>query len=335
MSERDLFVEQATARLAQFVDAHSQFSIDDAQPAYRGGTNYITLGHRGGQPILFKSFIRPYRCDHEAFCLRHFAGSGVVPQILATVPQALIVMSRWPDDSADQPALDGTQRAELSEQLGRAVATLVQWPMPTAAEQPAATSEFEQFAWRTDIDEIARHCVALCRQIQSQLPLYQTDFFTASLDLVEAQIDYVAQQPRLLFHEDISNFSVYRGQFQGFYDLEMVRIGTEAMQLGVVVDLIQPHWHTEEWLVWPSFLQGYQATSQRILTEQDFQAILAMNHFYYLIRLCRWGKWNGDPMQTGSLQFATAVADGYFKAMQKACESLHGWVDLKQWFSTL
>jgi hypothetical protein len=60
-----------------------------------------------------------------------------------------------------------------------------------------------------------------------------------------------------------------------------------------------------------------------------------MNHFYYLIRLCRWGKWNGDPTQTGSLQFATRVADGYFKAMKSACESLQGWVDLKQWFSTL
>jgi hypothetical protein len=334
MNERETFTAQAQIDLDAFLHAHPQFSMDNVQPTYRGGTNYITLGHCGEQPIVFKSFIRTYRWAHELFCLRHFAPTGVVPQILAVVPEQLIVMTRWADNNAEIP-WTLVQRAQLSEQIGQAVATLVQWPLPNAATQPAAASEFEQFVWREDVEQIARRCVALCRQIQRVLPRYQTDFFTASLDFVEAQIDYVAQQPRLLFHEDISNFSVDQGQFQGFYDLEMMRIGTEPMQLGVVVDLICPHWREDEWLVWPSFLQGYQAASHRSLTERDFQAILAMNHFYYHIRLCRWGKWDGDPAQTGNLAFATKMAEPYFKAMQRACANLRGWVDVDKWFPGL
>ena len=332
MSERASFTTQAQMALATFVEEHPQFSIDEEQPAYRGGTNYVTLGHCGQQPVIFKSFIRPYRWAHEYFCLQHFAGTGYVPQILAVVPETLIVMERLLDDHRE---LDRTQRTAVSHQLGQAVATLVHWPLPTADQQPDVTSEFEHFAWRTDVDATIRDCVALCRQIQRRLPLYQSDFFTASLDLVEAQIGTIAAQPRILFHEDISNFSVYQGEFQGFYDLEMVRVGTEALQLGVVVDLIQPHWREEEWLVWAAFLQGYQERSGRSFSATDFQAILAMNHFYYHIRLCRWGKWNGDPAQTSNLEFATKMAAPYFKAMKRACRNLRQWVDLERWFPNL
>lgn len=115
----------------------------------------------------------------------------------------------------------------------------------------------------------------------------------------------------------------------------MVQIGTEALQLGVAVDLIQPHWLEEEWLVWPAFLASYQATVGRTLSAADFQAILAMNHFYYHIRLCRWGKWDGDPAQTNSLTFATKMAEPYYKAMKRACNNLREWVDLDRWFPTL
>ncbi|MCB0064524.1 MAG: hypothetical protein KDE19_20515 [Caldilineaceae bacterium] len=333
--ERRELIQQSKATLDQYVRQHPQFSIDSWQPEYRGGTNFVTFGHLGEQPVVFKYFVRTYRWAHECFCLRHFAETGYVPKILDVVPERLIVMTRLPANNDDNAQLHLAERQQISYQLGQAVATFVQWPLPTAENRPVCDSEFEQFAWRSDVGDLVRQCVTLCRQIQQALPVYQIDLFTESINLVEQQIDYIDQQPRLLFHEDIPNMCVYRGQFQGFYDLEMVRIGTEALQLGVVVDLIKPHWQDEQWLVWPDFLQGYQATTGRSLDERAFAAILAMNHFYYHIRICRWGKWNGDPAQTASLHFAKTMAPGYLKAIKTACYNLRQWVDLKQWFPSL
>lgn len=326
MNERESFVMHAQDALHDFIDEHPEFSIDSEQPVYRGGTNYITLGHYGEQPIVFKSFVRTYRWSHEYFCLRHFARTGCVPRIFAIAPETLIVMTRLPDGTTGSTAPTLAEREQLSYQLGEAVGTLVQWPMPTVEQQPPATSEFEEFSWRSDIDVVMRHCVSLCRQIQQTMPVYQTPFFTASLDLVEAHIDYVAQQPRILFHEDISNFAVAEGNFQGFYDLEMVRVGTEAMQLGVVFDLIRPHWQENEWLVWTAFLRAYQNTTRQLLSEPDFRAALAMNHLCYHIRLCRWGKWDGDPKQTSNVDFATRMAEPYYTAMRRSCHSMKDWV---------
>lgn len=87
------------------------------------------------------------------------------------------------------------------------------------------------------------------------MPAYQTPFFTESLTFAEQQIRFIDQQPRILFHEDIPNLCIAQGRFQGFYDLEMGRVGTEALQLGVALDLCHNQQSDEEWLVWSSFLR--------------------------------------------------------------------------------
>ncbi len=88
----------------------------------------------------------------------------------------------------------------------------------------------------------------------------------------------------MLFHEDIFNMTVRHGEFQGFYDLEMCRQGTESMQLGVVVDLCE-----KGKLDWASIQSGYEAEVGRRLEKPELLSVLAMNHFYHWIRICRWG----------------------------------------------
>lgn len=332
-SERNALIARSAIVLEEFVRHHPHYSIDVDQPVARGGTNLVTFGHAGKQPVVFKYFIRPYRWTHEYFCLRHFAQTGYVPQVLQVVPEELIVMTRLPDSLVGAAALP--EKAKVSYEIGQAVATVVQWPLPTAENRPLIQSEFEQFAWRSDLGELMRDSLARCWRIQEQVLAYQTPFFTESLTFAEQQIDFIDQQPRILFHEDIPNFCVAQGRFQGFYDLEMVRIGTEALQLGVALDLCRNQQSGEEWMGWSDFLQGYQATTGRTLSTTDFQALLAMNHFYYHIRLCRWGKWDGDPTQTASLHFATSKATHYLHMMKMACYQVREWVDLPRWFPSL
>src|SRR5262245_28144415 len=91
---RVLLAQQSTAAVAQFVAANPDFSADAHQPDYRGGTNYVTFGRYGQQPIVFKYFVRKERWQNEQFCLQHFASTGYVPLLLASVPDQLLVMTR-------------------------------------------------------------------------------------------------------------------------------------------------------------------------------------------------------------------------------------------------
>ncbi|MEM7125570.1 MAG: hypothetical protein AAF702_04545 [Chloroflexota bacterium] len=340
LAEREELAKQSELTLTEFCNEHPAYSIDADQPEYRGGTNLITFGHRRTeegqqQPIVFKYFIRTYRFSQEYFCLHHFADTGHVPKILAAVPDRLIVMTRYPASGIEAEQLNLVERKAVSSEMGKAVADWVRWPLPNAENWPTPQTEFEQLQWRTDMGEIIGHVLSLCRQIQAVVPSYQTPFYSEALALTEQHVDFIDQQPRVLFHEDFANLSVHQGHFLGFYDLEMVRIGTEAMQLGCALELVNPQWIDSEWLVWADFIQAFQETTRRTLDEADFLAILAMNHFYYHIRLCRWGKWNGNPAEIENMNFATSNAASYLTNIKRTCFSLREWVDLYKWFPSL
>ena len=96
------------------------------------------------------------------------------------------------------------------------------------------------------------------------------------------------------------------------------------MQLDDVLD--------EPWLDWPSFLDGYQVGTGHKLSEEDYPAILAVNHVYYHARICRWGEWGGEPAQKQHLQFATMMAENYLCLMREACYALRERIDLGKWF---
>lgn len=338
LTEREALAIQSEQALAEFTAKRPEYTINEYQPEYRGGTNLITFGQRRTeageqQPVVYKYFIRTYRYSQEYFCLRHFAETGHVPKILAAVPERLIVMTRLAD--SDGRLLTLPQRTQVSYEIGQAVGDLVQWPLPAAEDWPTPQTEFEHFAWRTDVGEIIKDVLVRCRQMQKNVSAYQTPLYTEALKLAEEHADCINQQPRILFHEDIPNLCVRGGHFQGFYDLEMARIGTEAHQLGVALDLCRPHWMDGEWLVWSDFIRGYQETTGRTLGEADFLSILAMSHFYYHLRLSRWGKWDGDPAQGESMNFARSNAADYHEYMKRACYSLRDWIDLYEWFPSL
>jgi len=324
--------KQSNAALETFVTKNPKFSVNPTQPAYRGGTNFITFGHYDLKPIVFKYFVRNYRWQNEYFCLRYFAKTGYVPRILAVVPEQLIVMTRLLGQGLGQEDLSSQSVQQVSYQIGQALAAFAQTPLPEVESGYSPVSDFKCMEWGTDLREVLKRYLMLCRAVQEVIPTYQTPFFTKSLTLVESQIDVISKQPRILFHEDIRNMIAHRGTFVGFYDLEMCRLGTEAMQLGVAVRLCKKQeWHSY-CLDWKRFIDGYQRVIERELAEEDFLSILAMSHFYHHIRVCRWAQWDGDPTQEHHMRASSDYADAHLEDMRAACEVLRDWVNLSRWF---
>src|SRR5437764_12084227 len=97
------------------------------------------------------------------------------------------------------------------------------------------------------------------------------------------------------------------------------------MQLGVAVSLCGP-----SKLSWDALRAGYEPEVGYRLREDDLDSILAMNHFYYWIRVCRWGHWAGNPEEQEHRQASEAEAGGFLVRMQEACRTLRRTVPLAE-----
>lgn len=297
------------AALHAFIRQHSDYQIDAAQPAYRGGTNRVTFGRLGERPVVFKYFVTADRFANELACLRHFAATGLVPEVLASEDR-LIVMSRLAGDGLH--AARPEQAITLSEQIGDALGRLASVPLREPGAEDAAVPEFRAILWGPSVREALDAYLRRCRRILSILP-DDGAFYRESLNRIERLADRVANESPILFHEDVSNLTVHDGVFVGFYDLEMCRLGTASMQLGVALNLC-----VAGPLSWPRVWSGFTRRLGGTWSEEDSLAALAMHHFYHWIRICRWGLWDGDPQAQHHREPAIAYATRHRAQMHAA-----------------
>jgi len=311
-------IARAEREVRAFIANHPDYVLDDVQPAYRGGTNCCTFGRCGQMPVVFKSFTDPPRWRNERACLHHFSPTGLVPDILAEEPDHLIVMTRL--DGTDIGGL-GTSEIRtaaglrsLSHAMGAALGTLASLPLPPPPSGYAVARDFSVIPWHHDVRAAIGHYTAIARRVQQSLPIYADAFFARSLARLEREADRVDRQPRCLFHEDISNARIAHATMVGFYDFEMCRLGTHAMQLGVAVGLCGPGK-----LDWPLLCAGFEQRTGRALTAVDLVSIVAMADLYAWIRICYWGWWDGEASNAHCMLVVAADA-GYWRAHMEHAE---------------
>ena len=289
--------ELATAAATEYIQSHPDFSLDADQPELvevqlqGGGTNFVLWGHHREQPVIFKYYHEDWgarRWRNEHACLLHFAATGWVPAIHATVPERLIIMTclpgRFLNQEVDSGELDDDALAALGHELGRAVGSLVNTPLLQHGDGYVISRDYALMNWKPDLCETVRFYMDLRRRDQTLSAAGADPFYDASLSLVERQIDRISGQRHVIFHEDFHCF-VHRGKLQGFFDLEMARLGTELMQLERVFRQCAP-----DGLHWSYVLSGYGEETGRDLDDDDYVFMLAMALFYYHIRITRWGK---------------------------------------------
>jgi hypothetical protein len=316
------------------MSANPGYAVDAVQPEYRGGTNMVTFGSLRDQPVVFKHYYDTGRWANELFCLNHFAHTGLVPRVLGSLHEELIVMARLPGEDIWAALADGKlgldRVGDLSTGIGRAIAGLVLVPLPPAGAGYSPVRDFRVIKHSPDPADTVGWYLAAGRRARESAEVYRVPFFAESLALLELELPRIPNRRQVLFHEDISNQRVEDGIFRGFYDLEMCRLGTEEMQLGVAVDLCGPGK-----LAWDRLIAGYEETVQRTLSGDQYLAVLAMEHFYHLIRICRWGNWDGGPGNVSGMNESVAESDNHLSRMKEACRMLAHRVDLAEWFPSL
>lgn len=332
----DRVLEAAEGAVTAFVTDRPEYAIGADQPVSRGGTNRVTLGVRAGEPIVLKYFPPAWRWQNERFCLRHFATTGCVPRLLDEAPPHLLVIARLPGRDLDVTDLVPARVAALSQAVGRALGRLVDTPLPApgppapgAPAWDARPRDFDALPWDQHRRDMLEGYLERCRPFQRDIPAYAGPLLARSLDLLEAQLEGFERQRHVLFHQDIANLRADRERFVGFYDLEMCRLGTEAMPLGAALGLCGP-----AGLEWPALLDGYEAQTApgRGAPLPDALAVLAMHHLYHWQRICRWGAWEGDPNAVALRRASEADAGVHRRAMDAACRALWHSAPVAAWF---
>jgi hypothetical protein len=303
--------KEAYPIVEQFIQHRPHYRIDPDQSGSQSVTNYVIFGHRDQQPVVFKYFCRDERRIREVFALQHFAETKLVPNLLDDDGQRLIVQSRipgrflhLPEDGPPEPGLDPDR---IGFSLGQAAAQLTAVPL-----SPQTATDFEsRFYDGEKLPEYFDYILQASHRIQRQIRCYQPAVFAQSLAKIDAHLDFILNQPRLIYHQDAMNLHFADSQFVGFFDLEMCRVGTEAMQIGAL-------WYIMATLDnWPAFVDGYATPAGRRLTEQDFVAAQAFAHFLVWRYISHYGDWPGDPLDADALNREMAQADRYRQSLER------------------
>ena len=270
-----------------FVARNPRYSITSDQSGSQSATNYVIFGQHGDEQVVFKYFCEDERKEREVYALRHFAATGLVPHLLVEDGPRLIVQSHIPGRGLIAPqgsafATVDTQRVGYT--LGQAVAALTSVPLSPQAARAYESTFYDGLPLEQYIGDI----LAAAQLIHQNVPAYGGSLFAASLASIKSSLDYLLAQPRLLYHQDALNMHFVGSDFAGFFDLEMCRVGTEAMQIGSL-------WYVcATYDNWRAFAQGFAKQSSRKLGKLDFYAAQAFAHFLVWRYISRSGRWHGD-----------------------------------------
>lgn len=305
---RAAMAQQAWPVVERFIQAHPQYTVDPDQAGSTSTTNYVIFGHRtepwGEQRVVFKYFCQDERKERELFALRHFANTGVVPQLLAESGQRLIVVSWIPGSWIPAPtdaAFDANARAQAGHSLGEATAKLVSVPLSAAAAQEFERRFYDGEGLTAYLQGILQASWAIHRQVAC----YRDPIFADSLANIEANLPIILAQPRLLYDQDALNVHFLDNRCSGFFDLEMCRVGTAAMQIGSLWRIIATY------NVWDAFGQGFADVTGRELGPQDLAASRAFAHFLVWRSISDYGDWHGEPLSDAEMAAVIESSAGH------------------------
>ncbi|MEZ4868860.1 MAG: phosphotransferase [Caldilineaceae bacterium] len=297
--------------VADFVAAHPQYQVDADQSGSTSVTNFVifgqhTLADGSVEPVVFKYFCQDERKEREIFALRHFAATGLAPQLLAEQGARLIVMTRLPGaflpnaETAREEfsKLDATQ---IGYTLGQATATLLRVPLTASTAQEFERRFYDGETLTTYLGDI----LAASHAIHQRVAYYRGATFGRSLAHIETHLAYILRQPRLLYHQDAMNMHFAGSRFVGFFDLEMCRVGTEAMQLGSLWQIFAGY------DAWTGFAEGFANTTGRTLTAHDVEAGRAFAHFMVWRYISDYGEWQGEPLDPAAMAALEQEAPAY------------------------
>jgi hypothetical protein len=279
----------ALTRVDQFIARHGCLTRDGVKQPGQGSTNRVVFARRGDHIIVFKVFCEEQRKERECFALRHWQSTGMVPELIWDIDRTMIAMSHVPGGWLSQArSREGAEAwRQACRETGRAIGRLTCVPLNPAER---ATFESRFYGDVGTLESYLGRILDLGRCIYARDPDFRDGFWKKSLDFAARNLETILLQPRVLYHQDVGNLHVQSGRFMGFFDLEMCRPGSVAMQLGSALGLVETD--PEAWML---FRQGWEAGTGTSLTPRDLAAAGAVKVLLGWREISRYLSYDGTP----------------------------------------
>ena len=196
---------------------------------------------------------------------------------------------------------------EACRETGRVIASLTSVPLD-AADRVTFESRF--YDGLGTLEAYLERILELGRSIHARDPDSRDGFWRESLDFVDARLDGILSQSRLLYHQDAGKLHVQQGRFMGFFDLEMCRVGCAAIQLAS-----SPGVFDGDKAQWEPFRQGWEAATNRPLDPDDLRVAAAAHQLLCWREISRYLSYDGTP-RTGFLWACPADPLRYRNAIE-------------------
>lgn len=282
------FAAEALAKVDAFIAEHPECTRHGVKQPPQGATNQVVFARRGSDLVVFKVFCSAERKQRECFGLLHWRETGLVPELVCDAGPRMIVMSHVPGTSlAAARVADGEAVwPNACREAAKAIGLLTAVPMG-ASDRAAFESRF--YDGLGSLEAYLGRILELGRSIHQRDPDFRDGFWRDSVGFVEGQVDAILSQPRVLYHQDVSNLHVQQGRFAGFYDLEMCRVGCAAMQLASSLSML-----AEKRQGWEPFCEGWEAATNAPLARDDRRAAAACMHLLKWREISRYLSYDGS-----------------------------------------
>lgn len=305
--------QMAYPLVTDFVARHPEYTILPDQSGNHSVTNYVIFGTRHTEStdehVIFKVFCDDERLARERYALQHFGGTGLVPRILHQEGTRLLIQSYIPGGWTPRPGeieFATFNAAYAGYSLGNATATLLGAPFSTSDAQFYEQSFYDG----QTLADYFQTIITAAWQVQRTVPAYGDDLFSDSLREIEAALPNIMQQPRVLYHQDAMNMHFVGNDFSGFFDLEMCRVGTAAMQIGSLWNFFATYQN------WRAFAEGYASFAGETLDQRDFDTARAFAHFLVWRYVTRSSRWQGKIEDAAHDDRVAHEAEEYARSLQ-------------------
>ena len=304
----------ALSKVDAYIATHPDYTRRGVTQPGQGSTNRVVFARRGSDPVVFKVFCERERKERELFAFRHWQPTGLIPRLVADADETMLVMSRLPGVYLQQSRQQDPAPvfAQACRQTGQAIGALAQVPLD-AADRADFESRF--YGETGPLEAYLARILELGRGVQARDPDFQDAFWRDNLAFVEGQLPRLYAQPRVLYHQDVSNLHVKDGRFVGFFDLEMCRAGCAAMQLAAALGMLEG-----EQTAWQPFRVGWEAAAGEPLTPEQRQATLAAYCLLQWREITRYLSYDGTP-GTG-YAWASPADPAQYRALIRAAQTI-------------
>jgi hypothetical protein len=259
----------ALARVDRFMAEAGGMTRQGVEQPARGATNRTVFARQGDRIIVFKVFCEPERKERECFGIHHWKETGLTPKLIFDIDSTMIAMSHVPGRGlTESRRSNGEVRwRQACRGVGRAAGSLAAFPI---SEADIAAFESRFYRGIESVEKYLGRIVELGRGVCKRDRDFSGRYWSENLDFIESRLEAIYRQPRVLYHQDVSNLHVEQGRFTGFFDLEMCRVGCPALQLGSVLGMLD----NTDGHAWTQFKLGW-TESRGQLEESDVESALA------------------------------------------------------------